>query len=237
MIINIIFDERTLWKDKIILILAIICAMLPAIILHELAHGVVALWNGDDTAKNMGRLTLNPVKHFSWMGLLMLLVVGIGWANPVPINPYNFRKRKLGLITTSIAGVTANLVMAFTSFLMYYAMGEILIKVGISSEIAFVFYKFFSYFFFYGTVINISLIAFNILPLYPLDGFRVIETLTPPNNGYVRFMRKYSVYIFLALIVIGNTLGRYNSYFDVLGTYIGWVQKLVVKLFDLIVGQ
>ncbi len=236
MIIGILLSNAYNWKDKLIVILAALCAILPAIILHEIAHGLVALLNGDTTAKNMGRLTLNPAKHFSVFGLLMMLIVGLGWAKPVPINPDNFKKRKVGLITTSLAGVLTNLLLSFFSFGMHVAVYTIGAKVGVNSTAAFVFYEFFYYLFLYGTVINISLIAFNLLPIYPLDGFRVVEILTPPNNGYVRFMRKYSLYIFIALIAIGNTLGRYYPYCDILGTYIGWVQEGIIKLFSLIVG-
>lgn len=236
MIINVLFDTTYSWQDKFIAIVAIICALLGAVILHELAHGVVAYWNGDKTAKEMGRLTLNPIKHFNPFGFILMLVVGLGWANPVPVNPYNFKNRKCGWITTAIAGVSANLILAFTSFGLNVALIAISEKVVITHEVVYIIFRFFNFLFVYGTVINISLIAFNLLPIYPLDGFRVVETLTPPNNGYVRFMRKYSRYIFLGLIVIGNTLGRYISYFDILGTYIGWVQKGVIALFNLVFG-
>ena len=236
MIINVIFDKTYTLQDKFIAVVAIICALLGAVILHEVAHGVVALWNGDRTAKESGRLTLNPVNHFSLYGFIMMLAVGLGWAKPVPINPYNFKKPKVGWITTAIAGVCTNLILAFVAFGLNVALIAISQKVDISHDVVYIIFRFFNFLFVYGTVINISLIAFNLLPIYPLDGFRIVETLTPPDNGYVRFMRNYSMYIFLGLIVIGNTLGRYISYFDILGTYIGWVQKGVLALFNLIFG-
>lgn len=89
--------------------LARILALLIALVLHEIAHAVVALWNGDPTAKNAGRISLNPVRHFDMLGLFMLLTLRFGYGKPVPINPYNFRNRRLGVFTVSIAGVSVNL--------------------------------------------------------------------------------------------------------------------------------
>ena len=91
----------------------ILAAIVVSIILHEIAHGVVALWNGDTTAKDAGRLTLNPVSHFDLLGFLMLVVCRFGYAKPVPVNPYNFRNRKTGMITVSLAGISVNILLAF----------------------------------------------------------------------------------------------------------------------------
>ena len=100
-------------REGLLNVVAFIPALLMALILHEIAHGLVALWNGDQTAKMYGRLSLNPLKHFDWIGLVMMVLVGFGWAKPVPIDPNNFKKRKLGCITVSIAGVITNLFLAF----------------------------------------------------------------------------------------------------------------------------
>ena len=98
-----------------VMILAYIPALLIAIVMHELAHGAVAYWNGDDTAKLSGRLTLNPVKHFDPIGFLMLAVIGFGWAKPVPIDPRRFRDYKKGMITVSLAGVICNFLIALVA--------------------------------------------------------------------------------------------------------------------------
>lgn len=91
-------------------------AIVISIVLHELAHGYVALWNGDATAKVSGRLTVNPLAHFDPFGLVMLLLVRFGYAKPVPVNPDNFRRRKTGMLTVAFAGIVMNLLLAFFPF-------------------------------------------------------------------------------------------------------------------------
>ena len=98
-------NGQGLSREGLLNVVAFIAALFVALILHEIAHGLVALWNGDNTAKAYGRLSLNPLRHFDWVGLLLMLLVGFGWAKPVPINPNNFKRRKLGAITVSVAGV------------------------------------------------------------------------------------------------------------------------------------
>ena len=93
-------------------------AIVISIVLHELAHGYVALWNGDATAKVSGRLTLNPLAHFDPFGLVMLLLVRFGYAKPVPVNPDNFRRRKTGMLTVAFAGIVMNLLLAFQAALL-----------------------------------------------------------------------------------------------------------------------
>lgn len=230
MIFNIIRSEGTV-QDKFIQVISFLIAIIMAIVLHEMAHGLVALFNGDRTAKEMGRLTVNPVKHLDWTGVLMFLFVGIGWARPVPINPNNFKKPKLGIITTALAGVMMNFIVSLVSFGVMLAMGAIILKVTNISSFLNVLVLFVYNIAFYGTLINIALIAFNLLPLYPLDGFRVIEVLTPPNNKFVVFMRRYSLYIFIGLIFIGII-----PQLDVLSMYVGAVQSLILKLFFAIFG-
>ena len=99
----------------VITMLITLFAVVPALVLHELAHGLVALWNGDPTAKFSGRLTLNPLKHLDPVGFIMMMLVGFGYAKPVPVNPYNFKKFRRGLITVSAAGIIMNVLVAFVS--------------------------------------------------------------------------------------------------------------------------
>lgn len=103
-------------------VLALLFAIVFALVLHEVAHGLVALWNGDPTAKMYGRLSLNPLKHFDIFGLLMMLIVGFGWAKPVPVDPRNFKKYKTGCVTVSIAGILTNILLAFVSAMVYVAI-------------------------------------------------------------------------------------------------------------------
>lgn len=184
--------------------LARILALLIALVLHEIAHAVVALWNGDPTAKNAGRISLNPVRHFDMLGLFMLLTLRFGYGKPVPINPYNFRNRRLGVFTVSIAGVSVNLLLSFISAGVYVPLYYLSGAAAMNNA----FMSFLITFFFLMVFINIFLMIFNLLPIYPLDGFRVVESLTRYNNPYVVFMRKYGLYLLLGLFVI-SFLGGY----------------------------
>ena len=235
MLYSIIRGNYTI-RDKFILVVAYLVAIFFAIVLHEIAHGYVAHLNGDDTAKVNGRLSLNPLKHFEPLGMLMFVIVGMGWARPVPINPVNFKKTKLGLVTVSLAGVMMNLILSFLSFGLYVGMGAILTKFYLESLVLEIIVTLLWAMGMFGTVINISLMAFNLLPLCPLDGFRLVEVFTKPGNGYVRFMRKYSMYIFIALIGLGIIADFTGWPIDILGMYIGIVREGIMKLYSLILG-
>lgn len=209
-------------REGLLNVLAFVCALVFALTLHELAHGLVALWNGDPTAKYYGRLSINPLKHFDLFGLLMMLLVGFGWAKPVPVNPDNFKKRKVGAITVSVAGVLTNIVLAFLFALPLVAIGQMTV-VKDSSQYYFLY---FLYFFSYCMVsLNVSFALFNLLPLFPLDGYRLLACLVNENNGFMRFLRKYSLYIMLGLIVL--------NYIPVISTYspfnllMGWVGNVI----------
>ena len=236
MLYSLIFGNYTL-QDKFILVVCYLVTIYFAIVLHEIGHALVAKWNGDETASSMGRLSLNPMKHFEPIGLAMFVLVGIGWAKPVPINPYNFKNERKGLVTVSLAGVTMNLLLSFLSFGLYVGLGAVAMKGNIDIEsFWFVLWKFGYYIGYFGAIINISLIAFNLLPIFPLDGFRLVEAFTKPNNKYVLFMRKYSLYIFIVLIGLGIVADITGWPIDVLGMYINAVRELIFKLYSLILG-
>lgn len=137
-------------------------AVIIAIVLHEVAHGYVALLNGDATAKVNGRLSLNPIRHFDPVGFIMLLVCGFGYAKPVPVNPYNFRHRKRGIFTVAAAGVTANFLLAFISSGFMVLMRILFARSG--AAVFSGLYTFFCLF----MLINLSLVFFNLLPICPL---------------------------------------------------------------------
>ncbi|CCY03791.1 MAG: site-2 protease family protein [Faecalibacterium sp.] len=213
-----------------IYLLAILGAIMVAIMCHEVAHGYVALLNGDPTAKMAGRLNFNPAKHFDPIGFLMMLFVGFGWAKPVPVDYRNFKNVKKGVLTVSLAGVGANFVIAFLCYLLGFLTYKIFGNTESSelwSRIILLFYLFF----YYSVSINLSLIAFNILPLYPLDGFRVLSALAP-RSKVTEFLLKYGNYILIGLVVFGTLVPS----LDVLGIYVGFVSGLIEKLFSLIFG-
>lgn len=205
-------------REGLLNVLAFALALVFALTLHELAHGLVALWNGDDTAKINGRLSLNPAKHFDLTGLVMMFLVGFGWAKPVPVNPYNFKNRKVGAITVSVAGVVTNLLLAFFFALPYVAISQISVEVDTAKYYILYLLCNFSWFM---VVLNVSFALFNLLPLYPLDGYRLCSCFVSQDNGAMRFLRRYSFYIMLGLIVLDYI--PYVSTFSPLNLYIGWV--------------
>ncbi len=150
----------------------------PAIVLHEVAHGYAAYMLGDDTAKRAGRLSLNPMVHIDIWGTillpLMLLLtthMAIGWAKPVPINPWNFKDRKTGMLITGIAGPATNLALA-----AFAGLVSRVIPAGSSSYILGVFSSFYDILIYFAYV-NLLLLFFNLIPIPPLDGSRVVQRL------------------------------------------------------------
>lgn len=217
-------------------------AVTIALVLHELAHGLVAKWNGDYTAKYAGRLTLNPLKHFDTVGLIMMLTVGFGYAKPVPVDPTNFRHTKRGLITVSIAGIVTNIILAFLGTMLLFLVA--LAAGGLSSSSvvagAFVWYvlKFFDFF----IIINLNLAFFNLLPICPLDGFRLCEAILKPGNRFCSMMRTNGRYALWGLVILSfvidaafdrvPSLPYWFQYFDLLGMYLSFFTGKVSWLFS-----
>ena len=190
--------------------------MLFVLVPHEFAHAAVAVANGDPTPKLNGRLSLNPLRHFDPLGFVMCALVGFGWARPVPINSANFKNYKVGLFTTAIAGVVTNYIIAFI-FYPLYLLSDIYVGMGTAGGLFLTTFLWlvFSY--------NLSIAVFNLLPLFPLDGFRVVESLTRPWNKVRQFLGKYGQTILLVLVfesficrVAGSFYPIFES-FDVLG--------------------
>lgn len=181
--------------------------ILLALPVHELAHGYVADKLGDHTARWNGRLTMNPFAHLDIMGTLMIFLFGVGYAKPVPVNPRNFRNYKTGMALTALAGPVSNLLMAFLSMAVlrgFYAF----LPYGTALNIAITFFQQFA-------LINISLAIFNLLPIPPLDGFRIVANLLPPKWSY--YVDRYQMYITMAvmLLVFSGVLSRPISYLSI----------------------
>lgn len=182
--------------EMLMLALAYVLAIVFALMMHELAHGLVAYWCGDKTAKEQGRLSLNPFKHLDLWGSLSFLFVGFGWAKPVPINPLNFRNYKKSMALVSLAGIITNLILAF------FAVHFFKLCAGFASSTNAG--KLFLYYLtMFLILINISLAIFNLLPIYPLDGFNFINTFLKYDNKFSNFMVKYGGIILIVLVVTG----------------------------------
>jgi Zn-dependent protease len=180
-------------------LVSMLTAVIPALIcitLHEVSHGYVAYLMGDNTAKDAGRLSLNPIKHIDIMGLLMMVIFKVGWAKPVPINMYNFKNPKRGMAVTALAGPVSNLLIAII-FLFLYGILYLPMNAGstfvqeILSMVETTAY------------LSIGLAVFNIIPIPPLDGSKVLFSVLSDNN-YYKLMR-YERYGMLALLVLVST--------------------------------
>ena len=178
-----------------ILFLARLFVVFCTLPVHEYAHAFVADKLGDKTARLSGRLTLNPMAHIDILGAIMILFVGFGYAKPVPVNPRNFKNPKKGMAFTALAGPFSNILMA----VVFMFLSNVLSLFG-SSLFVQAFYVFFSF----AASINIGLAFFNLIPIPPLDGSRVLELLIP-DKYYYKFAQyeRYIVIVIFGLIVFG----------------------------------
>lgn len=215
--------------DSAVGYLAAAVAVLLIFTPHEFAHAFIAYKSGDGTAKACGRLTLNPIKHLDPVGYVTCVLVGFGWAKPVPVNPSNFKNFRKGMFGTAIAGVTVNYIIAFLAYPLFLVILHFidLPNAAFLNSHAAVRYivDFFENIFYYVYAFGLSVVVFNLLPFYPLDGFRVVESLTRQVNPVQRFLKNYGYYILIILIIesfLCSLLVRYTSlhlarYFDILG--------------------
>ena len=169
----------------------LVIPLLYSIVLHELAHGWVANKMGDSTAKWLGRLTLNPFKHLDPIGTLMLFIFGFGWAKPVPVNFNNLNDPRKGLILVSAAGIIANTLLAFFALLFLRLFNPA--PFGAVST-----------FLIYMAQINIMLAAFNLIPIPPLDGSKILMGLASPQFQYSLIrLEPYGFFIIIGLLYLG----------------------------------
>jgi Zn-dependent protease len=165
--------------------------LLYSIIFHELAHGWVAWRMGDPTARSLGRLSLNPLKHLDPMGTIMLFLFGFGWAKPVPVNFNQLRDRRMGMILVSSAGIITNMLLAFCALFLYRLLS--LPPSSIPAQLLYYFAR-----------INIILAAFNLIPQPPLDGSKILMGFASSSvRNFLSRFERYGFFIIIALLYSG----------------------------------
>lgn len=217
------------WSVLTDMLLAVIPALI-CITLHELSHGFVAYKLGDNTAKNMGRLTLNPIKHIDIFGLIMMVVFKFGWAKPVPVNMRNFKNPKHDMAITALAGPLSNVLICCVVLFIY---GLVYLPCNLAGT---EFAGSLLYAVYITAYLSIALAIFNIIPIPPLDGSKVLFSLMS-DEGYMKLMRyeRYGMLLLLALIVtdvLGNPLYAATEFvFDKLFIFAEWGSALSASLF------
>ncbi len=203
---------RLLLNDPATFILLAI-PLLYSVIIHEVAHGWVADKMGDSTARWLGRLNLNPMRHLDPIGTIMLFVFGFGWAKPVPVNFNNLRNYRKGLIFVSAAGIAANILLAFIAMLVLSTVHFSLFS-PVSRGLQ------------YLAQINIMLASFNLIPIPPLDGSKILMGFSSRNFQYtLARLEPYGFFIIIMLLYLG-----------VLDPLISFFQWLIMTLIGLIIG-
>lgn len=184
-------------------------AVLIAISMHEFAHGYMSYKLGDPTPEQSGRLTLNPLAHIDPVGALALLFFRFGWAKPVGVNPYYYKNRKKGMVMVALAGPVMNYILAFLSI---FIMGIILKTTGgYAGNFLIYIFNFLNYLF----IMNIGLGTFNLIPVPPLDGSKVLGAILPEDK-YFKYMRyeKYGMIVLVALLYLGILSTPLNRVFN-----------------------
>lgn len=195
-------------------------AVILAMSIHETAHGLVSYWLGDPTAKQAHRLSLNPFRHVDWSGLLCLLLFGFGWAKPVPIDPRYYKDPKSGIIWTSFAGPASNFLLAFVCVLLYYAMVRFCPGFMLGNWLG----SFLSQVLAVTAIISTGFGIFNLIPIPPLDGSKIVFSFLPPDK-YYKFTRgtPWMTLVFIALLWSGIISGP-----------IGWLRSEFIDFFSTI---
>jgi len=177
-------------------------AILIAITVHEFFHAYTAVKMGDRTPEYYGRLSLNPMHHLDLLGTLMLIFAHFGWAKPVPINPNNFRDYNKGIILVSIAGPLSNIGMALIASFFYKPIAHI------GNPYLIDFFGFF-------ILINVVLAIFNMLPIPPLDGSRLLTTFLPSKyDNITRFLERYGIFIIIIIVLSDRYTGILSGFFN-----------------------
>ncbi|MFD2702158.1 site-2 protease family protein [Paenibacillus shunpengii] len=206
-----------------------ILTILIAFTVHEFAHAYFANKFGDPTAKMLGRMTLNPAVHFDFFGLLLLVIAGFGWARPIPVNRDNFDRRRMMSVVVSAAGPVSNLLLAVVGTIIY----ALLIQFGVmdsieNQRVVFAISTFFSIF----NVTNFFLFFFNLVPLPPLDGYRIVEELVPTRIRIkLQSLEQWSILIFLIIVITPLNRWTITPLYELSMSWYTGIAQMVMTLF------
>lgn len=225
-----IMSGRMDFSQLIIQVIALLIVIFITMPLHEWAHGFVAYKLGDNTAKMSGRLKFNPMAHIDPFGTLCIILFGIGWAKPVPINPRNFKNPKVGMAITAFAGPLSNLIAGFVGTVIMQSLYLLLTtEVALNFNYANIIMNtitFFNYF----VLINIGLAVFNLLPIPPLDGSKILYAFLPNNLVYKISMYERQISFVLILLLL---VGPFSKFIN---TASGFVYSGMFQLVAMIFG-
>ncbi len=213
-------------ESTVIRILLSLPIVLLSLSMHEMAHGYIASKLGDPTAKNLGRVTLNPIKHLDPIGFICMVLFGIGWANPVPINSRYFKKPRRDMALSAAAGPISNIILAIIFAVILKITYTVLLPVTFTSETSLLIAEIFLSFLLLGVRLNITLAVFNLIPIPPFDGSRILYVFLPPK--YYFGVMKYERYIAIGIMLL--------LFLGVLDPAISFVSSTIMKLIFLPLG-
>jgi len=212
MLISLLFSEPLLF-------IPLLLALLISLTVHEVSHGFVALWLGDTTARDAGRLTFNPIKHLDLVGFILLMTIGFGWGNPVPVNYYNLKYPKWGPAIVSIAGPLSNLMLVILTGILFKIVApsgmnplNIDSVISNSGNLMLIFLAFMMFY-------NIILMVFNLIPVPPLDGSKVLLAVLPDKYAHFKYQLQTRGPIILFVLLLIDSfggIGIFSAFFNMI---------------------